>query len=251
MSFNKLIRLYAGNATEIEDGKYTTSLDVGVLTNVVAVALKTITFRNNVYNVNEYNNIITFEAAVGPTIINASVEIPVGQYSISQLLPILVPLIDAELITFPATVTLVLNPITLKIEYTITGADYIIFEPSSILGIPTITSPSTSGTFDNLPGLGGLSSVTCNIRSKEPFSILNLTPTKNLYTSSLGVIPVNVPFGVLQTYSQNDLNDTMLTFSSSNDMKQLQFVLRDVNGKIITQQKNDLVVELMVYYDQN
>ena len=252
MSFNKLLRLSAKNARETEGGKYTTSLSIKPLSNVNAIALKTVTFRNNVYNILDGVNELTFEASDGVTTVNATVTLPVGQYSVTQFMTELEILINAELIPIGATIEFELDLVSYKIGYTMTGGTYISFIDTSsmadIIGLSETTSQVLIGEFQNIPSLGGLTSVTVNIRTKLPMTILNRAENDALYTSSIGVVPVNVGFGLLQTYSQPDLQDAMLVFTHPYDLTNVQFQIRDPDGRLLTQQRNDLIIEIMVYY---
>jgi len=250
MNYNKLVRLYANTAAENINGVYSCYLDAKPLANVNAVALKSCSFRNNVYNVIDFSlNVSVFE---GVSNVVGDVVIPDGQYDITQFLAILKTNSDTLISGLPGTSTIAytLNPVTYKIDYVLSGdATSIQFiGTNDIVGLTETTTLSLSGSFQSMPDLGGLTHVTISLKSKSPFTLLNKTSTEALYTNSLGVIPVNVPFGLMQTFLQPDLDSAALQYSHPNNLEDIQFVVRDPVGNVLTQQK-DLCVELMIWYE--
>ena len=258
MSKSTLIRLYAKNSTEVTPGAFECNLDSAQLSNVVAVALKTVAFRNYAFNIyaegEQKNNTFTVNViGVGP--ITASIP-ESGFYTTQQVIDIIAPLIETGIkITYPAdTFTMALNPNTNKVVATFGVSATLEFPAdgglNELLG-NTEVSPNLINTtyeFNTFASLGGLETVTVNVASKSPMTILNVTNIKQRITNSLGVVPVDVPFGGLQTFTQPDLDAAMLVFSYPEDMTNIRFGVRDVNGHRLLDQKNHLVIELMVWF---
>jgi hypothetical protein len=262
MSKAKLIRLYAKNATEVTPGAFECNLDSSELSNVLAIAMKTAVFRNNVYNVyaegDQQNNNFTYEID-GAVPVNREVVVPTtGFYTAQELLDILNPLIlaDIQSVNPGDTFAMTIEPYSKKITVAFTGVSQLTFDAvggvNQLLG-NTITSGLLpvgpyDYVFNTLANLGGLESVTVNIQSKSPKTILNVSPFKQRTTNSLGVIPVTVPFGGLQTFTQPDLDDAMLVYSYPEDLTTVHFTIRDVNGLKLVDQAQHLVIEVMVWF---
>jgi hypothetical protein len=258
MSKSKLVRLYAKNATEVTPGAFECNLDSTQLSNVVGMSLKTLIFRNNVYNIfadgDRKNNSFSMNVdTVGPI----TVEVPFsGFYTVTEILDVLVAQIQ-PLITFASpgdVLNMIIDPYSKKVVATISGASVMDFPGADTLNLllgnteatPAINNGSI--TFADFPDLGGLESVTANIASKSPMTVLNVSNTKQRITNSLGVVPVTTPFGGLQTFTQPDLDAAMLTFSYPEDMTSIRFGIRDVDGNRILDQVNHLVIEVMMWF---
>jgi hypothetical protein len=256
---SRLVRLYAKTARELSPGSFQCNLDSSQLSNVIGVALKTVTFRNNVYNIfssGDRKN-IDFNYSINGTPYTSSLTTGDGFYTTVEIMQLLKPLIQANLdIAAPgATVdSFNISTYTKKAQITVTGAT-MKYTADNTLNI-TLGNTEDSGdvlttvpyVFNTFADLGGLESVTVNVKSKSPKTILNPSPDKALYTNSLGVVPVNVAFGLLQTFSQPDLDASRVIFSYPEDLTQLEFKLRDTDGHLLLEQKNSLVIELMVWY---
>jgi len=260
MSKTKLIRLYAKNATEVNTGSFECHLDSAQLSNVLAISLKSAVFNNNVYNIftsgTRQNNVFSYElkTAVPET---RTVSIPSeGYYTLTEILTIIAPLIETDIKTINAgdTFTMVKGAYSKKIEATLTGASTIAFDAlgslNAVLGNTVDSGDLTAGTytFNSFPNLVGLESVTINLASKSPKTILNAASCKKRVTNSLGVIPVNVPFGATQTFTQPDLDTSMLVFSYPEDLTTMRFTVRDVDGNRLADQVNHLVIEVIVWF---
>lgn len=252
MSQSKLIRLSAKYAREVGPGVYESDFDTSLMTNIKAISLKTLIFRNNKYNV--LTSDLFWYTVVGVGSYNASVPVD-GFYNLQQLIDIIKPQIQSNLTSI---ISMDINQFNGKIVVSHTGfPDEIILNGSFGLLNKKMGNTVDSGqiienvpyTFNGFAALGGLESVTISIASKSPKTILNVSSTKIRHTNSLGVVPVTVPFLGLQTYEQPDLDSAAASFSFPESFSKIRFTLRDVDGSVILNQTEHLVVECMLWLD--
>lgn len=260
----KLIRLFSGEAERVGDGEYRSFFNTSVLTNVRSIALKTCVFQNNHPNVfaddenpndSRNNNVFSYSLGFIPQTEEISIT---GFYSITELLTE----INAGLaITYAlanpgGTCVLSLDPVTGKILVTITGT---VIEPFTLqgetagvyslnatLGNFTDTIYNSTAKFDSLPNLTGLKYATVSIRSKSPQTILNASATKERHVNSIGAIPITVPYGALQNFSNPSPSDSTLTFSYVEDFREMIWILRDEFGRRVKNQNLSFGVEILV-----
>lgn len=255
MPHSRLIRFWAGNATEVSDGVFRCQIQDASLQNITGVSLKTAQFSNNVYNIQEgKNDGVSFKIDVGAT---QQVLLSPGYYSAGQIASTLVSLIQPVLdgASPGSTIAISLNPITQRLESTATGVawSWEVDTANAYIGLdPNNPSPTLAdGTLYQFPffaNLYGLESVTISVQSQDPKTLLNTGPSAYLATNSIGVVPVNVPFGALVAYEQFSLHDAIVDFRGYQNMTSLQISIRDVNGNGVPNQGNHLLVEIMVYF---
>lgn len=267
MSQTKLIRLSSKTAEETKLDTYECHMDSAHLSNVLAMSLKTAIFENNVYNVfttgTKKNNVFYYilgDPGAGGIIYTYDVPTD-GYYTLTELAALIKADINANMaIQYPAAplIEFKVGEFSKKIEYTRPGADppEITFgglqgSLNPFLGNDTdVVTTAASYTFANFANLRGLESVTINVKSKSPQTFLNVSHTKMRNTNSLGVVPVTVEFGGLQTWEQHDLDASRLVFSYPEDLTTLSFTVRDTDGTSLSGQKDHLIIEIMVWYDQ-
>lgn len=260
----KIIRLYSGEAAEVSDGEYRCYFNTSVLTNVRSIALKTCVFSNNHPNVfaedenpNDTRNNNVFSYALGATPRSFSIS-TTAFYSLADLLA----LINADIaITYPTanpggTCVLSLDPVTGKIlvtisgtvveAFTLQGSSVGVFSLNATLGNFQDIVFNSTGVFDGFPNLTGLKYATVSIRSKSPQTILNASATKERHVNSIGAIPITVPFGSIQPYTNPSPSDTTLTFSYVEDFREMVFVLRDEFGRRVKNQTLSFGMEILV-----
>jgi len=258
---SRLVRLFAGTASELEEGKYTCNMDTRDLSNVRALAMKTCTFRNNVYNIftsgPNKNNVFEFEIIADGTY---NVTVPLdGFYTAQQLIDIVREGIETRLkiIEPSAVVNMSVNEYTKKIQIEIgVVLQQVVLHGTAGLN-RTLGNKENSGSisgfgdiyhFDSFASLGGLTHVTVSLRSKTPKTILNSSPLEFLYTNSLGVVPVTADWGRLQEYIQPDLGDAVVKFTDDETLTDLQFTVRDPYGNLLQEQATDFMLELTVFF---
>lgn len=250
----KLVRFRARDADEISQGIFKSSMNMSPLSNVLAIAIKSLVFSNNEYNVQTgISDTFNYTYAGTPL----SITVPAGFYSASELLSAMKALIDPQIsgINAGATITLIVSPLIYKItatttlgitEYLSTG------NMSANLGITADSGPIAPGvsyTFNSTPDLSGLHLVNISILAKDQGTIINLQDQSARYVNSIGMIPVDVPFGRLQVYNQSDLDASAITYSHPEDLTSMLVSIRDIRGTHLANQKQHLVVEFMIWYE--
>ena len=231
---SKLVVLYAKNSREVSPGTFQTDLDTGYLSNIKAMAMKTLTFTNNEPNIRSSNNVFSYEIDGSPF----TETLPEGYYTLQQTLDALITEIQAQLdISSPGDViSMTISDITSKVSILNTGAATMKYLGSTAdslniaIGNIVDTAVIPAGTTYDMTGFSdliGLKSATCSIQSKSPKTILNKTDIKAIHTNSLGVVPCTVAFGSLQTYINPDLAASAITFDNSEDLTQIHFKIRN------------------------
>jgi hypothetical protein len=258
----KLIRLYAGQAERVKDGVFRTNFNTAMLNNVRAVSLKTCTFRNTSPNIhaddlygNSPLNDNVFSYLVGATQHSTTV-VQSGFYTLTEVLNLINPDLQTNFVAQNpgATAVLSLDPISGKVILTTTGAvlqpitlQYSLHSINALLGnTQTETVTTNPYTFTDFPSLSGAKLVTISVKTKSPQTILNADVNKERHTNSIGAIPVNVPYLVLQTFTDPAPADSMLVFSYPEDLRRVDFSIRDEFGRPLLSQDLDFSVEMIV-----
>ena len=181
---------------------------IGQSLEVESIVIKSISIPNTQYNINNSNNKIYFYYMQNTGL----VEVPNGQYTISQLLAKL----NTSFIGYGNTV-FTQDENTFKISYTsAVGIAFFSGDDSSsglmkTLGQPTTTSEYTNFTFQNLPSLNGL--MNYYILTKVLSQGSNGLFTGGIQTALQTNIPITVPYGQIQNYRPLLLETNTITFT--------------------------------------
>lgn len=194
------------------------------------------------------NSTFTSTATIAGAI---NIVLPDGFYSTSQIMAALKTEID--LVIAPSTIAISQDPITQKIEYTITGAETIDFLSSGSgntmapqLGITADSGAVASFTSQTTPALNGNTMV--YIHSVD---IANNTTYLNTNTSNINdvngfaSIPINVPYGVYQTYQATELDRSVIG-NHGKPLKSLNITLRGDGGRLLTEITSNYVVSIVI-----
>lgn len=250
------------------DGSYSANLGRSNVDDFVAIALKSVSFRNVFYNVvatgARKNNIFYMTLAGTPY----EIEVSEGFYNVSELLNVLTPLIQAvfdgsSIIPIPQLTSFTYNSILSKVEIlvdgvgvatplTLTGGD----NPTSInallgnienLDLDLLTP--TESTFNGLVDLGGLDRVF--LQSSTIGQNVGLSTTglngNGIALSLVRVLNVDEPFGAPLFYISPDLDAERLIYNSPINISNIDFSLTDENNNILDLGNTDLIIELIGY----
>jgi hypothetical protein len=249
---SRLVKLSSNAARVDEDGGFSAKLSPGQMQNVQGLALKSATFLNNVYNVSADDLVFNFEALLVPY--TASLPEP-GFYNIGQIIAIIEPLVQTELQgPFPGTVvSMKVGEFSKKIEISI-SIGIVRFGPgplNTLLGnteeLQILSSPNFTAV-QTLPDLNGLDLGQIVVSTKTPKTILNASAGKTLWTNSVGMIPVDVPYGALQTYTNPSLQGSKVIFDHPDSLSVISWKVRDKNGVVLADQGPHLTIELVVWF---
>lgn len=214
------------------------------MTSVKSVVVKQISFPNVFYNVRDSNRSFTYKIATVPT----TVQIPEGQYSISSFITALQTAVGLGL-------TIVLDPITNKFDFTTTTAieyisDVTVNEMSEILGILVnsagdVLSYSSTG----LPHLEGFRNILLTSRT---IAANNLVSSDLKLNNAIEVVPVDAGFGGQVHYlSQHSDIDDFDSLSSRHGVPMTEIDIKLVDqdsGEIVDLQNHDVDIILKMYY---
>jgi len=248
-SISTLVKLQASVAREVAPGEYECFLQTRALSRVTAIALKTAVFLNNRYNVSTADQ-LDFVYEISAVQYTASLP-QVGFYKASEIIAIILPQIQAQsvIIDVGNVSTMAIGAISKKIEVsnTISAITYGGGGLNALLGNvdPTISGALTA--FSNLPDLNGLNAGQIVVSSKNPKTIVHSSPTKHIFTNSIGLVPVNVDFGELQIFTNPDIRGSVVSFDQPEDMQNVQFKVRDENGDLLTGQSPHILIEFVAW----
>ncbi len=217
-------------------------------------------FSNIYYNSanNNNNNLYLFaQRAVPAANVLVFVTVPPGQYTVNQLMTTLQNLINPILVsTFGvgSSITFTLNPITNKIEYTITNFDTIQFLNSVnvstiayVLGFTNDTIPAASGSLPFIPNLSGPSMVF--LHSQE-FNGAGTFLSTNRPVSTFCAIPIKVAYLDTIYYESIGSMQDYINLKTSKTISTVNIKVRGQDGSILQLGDNDeLIITLKVFYE--
>lgn len=204
-----------------------------------------VTIGNNIFRAN-------FTIA-GPVI----VVVPDGFYSTASMLAYLTAQINAQI--GPSTISITQDPITNLITFTITGAETMqILAAASgstlaaTLGIYVDSAPGlTTYTTTSIPNFRGATYY--YIHSLELGSNVTYLISQNGQTADVNgmfSIPVDVPYGVNQTYLADSENDQIVFGRSAYSLRRFKITLRTNHGRLLTElpENAEVVIIMKVFW---
>jgi len=223
--------------------------------------IQAVTLPNVFYNIDTHNNTLPFVAFDGISSITRTVTVPVGQYDITTLLSTLKALIDAELpaLVAGATIDLVLNPITNKIDVTLNNFNAISLAPETIgpnIGLTESLVINTSGSLQSTPDLAGekmvyLHSKDINLGKTTISTLVNgaSTVNSNRNVSAFCSIPVKVPYLGIIHYESYGSDTDHINLEGIKDLCNVSIKLRSVDGRILQLEDNhELTIVLKCFF---
>lgn len=249
------------------DGSYSTNLGRSNIDDFVAIALKSVSFRNVFYNVEatgvRKNNIFYMTLAGTPY----EIEVGEGFYNVNQLIAVLSPLIQAVfdssgIIPIPQLTSITYNSITAKVSMLVDGVG--VATPLELTGAnqPSINYllgntqnlsldllTPTEATFNGLVNMGGIDRVFLQSSTMGQNVGLSTTGVKGngVALSLIRVLDVNEPFGNPVFYISPDLDAERLVYNSPINISNIDFSLTDENNNTLDLGETQLIVELVGY----
>lgn len=221
----------------------------GNITQVAKVSLKYATCPNVFYNVPSGLNVLVFEDAGDPGVLQ-TVTLTPGQYTVQQLITALQTAMNASIST--GTVTITLNPTTQKLTFTSSVENITIYltdtTMSDIIGLGANTASALTVTMDNPVNLSG---------EAEVFIHSRIVAISRLYEGSgnfsvIGVIPLNVAFGQNAYYVAPDEELDTIDYQpkqSARTLQQVDVKLRSRDGRLLSLPDNFYFsMILQIYY---
>jgi hypothetical protein len=237
----------------------------GQIDNIKAMATRFIQIPNQTTNINENNNTINFyRRRAGDVFDFYSRQIPVGQYTITELLPLLTTALST-VIGGSLVVTATYNTTTNRIELTATGTtfDYIRLTAGPTPGTYTqspidpiignntndiILEGAGAVSLNLPPNLTGISSA--HVHSRLISSGNCILPEINI--SMFDIVDLsNTPYGAVATLDVNHYENHMVSYDKEvpRSYKYIEFVIRDTAGNVLNIPENfDIEIYLRVFY---
>jgi hypothetical protein len=221
------------------------------------LVVKSITLPNFFYNVRDatygesQNNILVFQEAA--PLATFAVEIPAGQYLLSDLITTIENLMNGVLVS--GTVAITVNPTTQKLLFTCTGTSISIFSGNN--GNLAYTLIGASETFNTLlfpinpmpflPDLSGLQNVYLESRElarshgNDPsFGLIDIVGEVNLSTTE---------FGAYSHYEAPETELNTINFLNTRNIQRIDIRLVDNKGSTLPIGNGRISLTLKYYYD--
>jgi hypothetical protein len=186
--------------------------------------------------------------------------IPNGYYSTASLMNSLTTQINA--IIAPSIITIAQDPVTNLISFTITAGPET-FQILGILGGSTLapyigiynnSAPAiTTYTTTSIPNLYG--STYYYIHSSDIGSNLTYVLSNNGQVNDVNgmfSIPVNTPYGAMQTYLADNENDQIVFGQSAQSLRRFRITIRTNGGRLLTElpTNSEVVIILKAFWGQ-
>jgi hypothetical protein len=220
---------------------FTCSFSNTILQNVRAVALKQLTFRHLINNLNAGNNTLYIYSGLGVGIdigdgtgYEANLDIvliPEGQYNATELATVLTSTLNTQLA--PNVFSVVLNS---DDNYEISSSTTFI----AILRHPENTLGRLMGFSEDL----NITSVLLESQDLPQLSIPELyihsslskshcIDAKGYLSDQLTVIPITIAYGGVQSYNSPDIHSDLVVYKTKQDITSITITLKDSRGYIL------------------
>jgi len=221
------------------------------ISNVRAVAIKSLQMVNSFYNINQYNNIWYYDQGGA----ELSIVVPVGQYNITQL----IAAIQQQFQLAGIVIGIIDNQITHKLSFSaVPDISYYKTRPDGSLnpihrilgirsGIPL--NPIKDYDAQAVHDLSGVKSV--NITSNVLAGGMGISSRDSgSKLALLDVCPINVPFGAVVHSDPVDLQLDSLTYDNvlNNNLTVVDIQLRDEDNNVLDSNDLNVVISLKIYH---
>ena len=206
-STSKLIFIRSDDRQDVDNSLSTDfRVDLGSgssLHEVRRIVLRSAHFINGSYNVNQYNNVLNWTY----NSVSLSVVIPSGFYNITQLIAVIIPLMDTAQIPHGGATTAITQDAITKLLTITWSADTGFIETggtfsiNKTLGFQTDATPAISIVSDSPPKLQGLTHAF--LRSQALSGGNNVDSQQELDNIFLN-IPISAPYRVSNHYELGD-----------------------------------------------
>lgn len=230
---SRLIRINSAEATsKISESNFSIDLNTRgreAVDNVFRVAVKSIIFPFVQYNINNNNKTFTFLEDATPRIF----DLPVGWYTIEDLITALQTNINSELSAGSVAVTL--DALDKKLVFAFTGltATTVTLDPKLVAGITFNLVANAANSFivkaQSVAKLYGLTEVFLELKEIANGNMLDANTTKNIMIN----IPITASFGQLNVYEPQELKFADCEYVAPRSLSTLSFRLIDRNNNDI------------------
>lgn len=173
-----------------------------------------------------------------------STNVPVGYYSVDELLQYLVAedaALTSAVVNADGFVELVFTiPVTLGPGGR--GGWYLLGFPEDV----NLQAPQTTHTATKLPNLNGLQ--VAYLHSSVLVDSQHAFDGEGLLVSFMTHIPITVPFGLQQTYDPKQTERPSIAYEEEVTLRQVNFTLRDHDGDVVDVGQSDMWVVLRLWF---
>ena len=210
------------------------SYNIGSTIEIQELALKSVSLPNTAYNININNNNFRFIYNGG----FYDFGLPFGHYNINSIIDALITRVGS-IVGNPTALSITIDPITQKLEYTFAQPTQIYVGGLSLLvgfnlQLDTFY-PSLPATVINAPTLPNLQgSMNYYIASRtlaQGTNALLYNAVRNL--AILAVIPNSVPFGSVIQYVPTDILLDLKSYAGKQNIQQIDLVVLDTGFNIV------------------
>lgn len=251
---SKLIRIDSKDrdVESLSQYNFKVSLNDFMVHNIKRILLKSVSIPNTQYNINSFNNIFTYNDGTA----DRTLTVPLGQYTIAQLMDELIILFAAAAISI--TMSYVINALTKKITMTVAPAITILGGPvingattiSKKIGLdPRINTASLLiHTFPNQYNMIGLLKV--YIGSHTMTRGTTMTSSDKSHIKVFTEIPIRVAYGEVEHRVLDQLHSIdEATHSVPFNLSNIDISLYDQNLNILELNGLDVQIVLKVFDD--
>lgn len=243
---SKLVRIDSKDRSAGSNSRYdfTSCLNDYMLHNIRRVLLKSVFIPNTQYNINAYNNQLTYDAGAG----DKTITIPVGQYNITELMDEMIVQFAAE--TPAITMTYVVGSITKKLQLTFGGTTILRAESliSKYIGMDE-EKDTANLTVHNLPNVYNLSGLQkVYIGSHSVAKGTTMSSSDKSHIKVFTEIPITVNFGEVEHRVLSDMHSIdEVTHSVPFNISNMDVTLYDENLNIVDLNGLDFQIVLKVF----
>ena len=212
---------------------------------IKSIIVKQISIPNVMYNINTYNNTLTYEIGGTPT----SFTIPIGQYTYAEF----ETAIEAAGVGIGLTLTL--NTITNRILLgTTTAVEWLDIRENPMAEVLGITIDGGSGSDVNAftpSGIIALSGTENVYLESTKLSTSNMISSDKTIRHILATVPITVPYGAVEHYisQHTDIDDfDMASVRHGDNIQKFDIELVDKHNRTIDLLGHHVVIILKVYY---
>ena len=254
---SRLLRISNIHSINVNDTSSDFTVNLNRMTetdSIVRCVLKSVCFQNTQYNITAKSN--TFYYSVDA--VDKSVVIADGYYNETELIAIIKPAIEADLVAVVPgiTLTMIIGAFTKKIEYTLSlGGVTLILNPLALTSIETslnaklgnVTAATVALTHTSLfvPNLVGLSAVYVHSTTIAPGNLVDGDVEQH---DIIGEIPVNDFFGEIIHWESNEAEINSINYDSLRNFDQIKLQLKDIYQNTIELHGGTTVINLKLYY---
>ena len=220
---------------------------LGEVLQVKAIAIKTISIPNVVYNVNVNNNILKIEYNANPGIFPAQITVPIGQYTIDSLITAIEPLLSTAIV---GTVTIAQLPLVSKLQITTSKPVSFIAGTDSpfarVLGITKTTSFSLDTIAEGVFQLQGIDNFF--VISQDLADGANAILTNGQKRGIVIDVPNTVNFGETNYYQNKEYRVNQKIYDGrALNLQYINIKIVDSDLNVVDLQGMDIELILLIY----